>query len=96
MSRKSLTTFGGHPVPEPFTPEQVALAEQLARELFATATVPVLGDAVKSRHSLDHQPQSGMSEQRRRHEQSHQRSELEVDDLIHRFCARGVKPAPSA
>lgn len=49
MSRKSLTTFGGHPVPEPFTPEQVALAEQLARESFATATVPARGDEAEMR-----------------------------------------------
>ncbi len=40
-SRNLLPTFGGHPVPPLLTEEQVALAERLARELVATATVPV-------------------------------------------------------
>ena len=38
--RKDLTMFGDCPVPEPFTPEELALASRLARELFSRAAVP--------------------------------------------------------
>ena len=40
INDKTMTTFGGHPIPPPLTAHQREVAARLARELFASAIAP--------------------------------------------------------